>query len=89
MVWPYWPFSEAFEHAAACAVDAAASARQAIAAANVPLQKQVFIFLSPRRLIFWALKPQLFRSSGRLTQPGMIGNGARLTIRCFFRDLVS
>jgi hypothetical protein len=60
MVWPYVPFSEVFEHAAACAVDAATSVRQATAAANVPLQnvrlqnmplqKQVFIFLSPQKI---------------------------------------
>jgi hypothetical protein len=53
MVWPYWPFSEAFEHAAACVGDVATSVRQAAAAANVALQKvplhnQVFIFLSSK-----------------------------------------
>jgi hypothetical protein len=54
MVWPYLPLSEAFEHAAACAVDAATSVRHAAAAANVVLQNHVFIFLSPQSLIFWA-----------------------------------
>src|ERR1022692_1711679 len=86
MVWPYLPFSEAFEHAAACAVDTAPSARQATAVANVALQNvlfqnQVFIFLSPQSLIFWARRPQSSRSRGRLQEPGTIGNGAYLTMR--------
>jgi hypothetical protein len=50
MVWPYFPFSEAFEHAAACAVAVAASIRQATAASvvlqNFPLQNQIFICVS-------------------------------------------
>lgn len=58
MDWPYLPFSEALEHAAAPELDAATSVRHAIAAAIVPLlivplqiiplRIHVFIFLSPR-----------------------------------------
>jgi len=80
MVWPYLPLSEAFEHAAACAVDAATSVMQATAAANVallnlflqnmPLPNNVFIFLSPASLIFCARRPQSSRSRGRLPETG-------------------
>src|SRR5208283_591089 len=62
MVWPYLPVSDAFEHAAACAADAAASVRHAAAAANVVLQNHVFIFLSPQSSICWALRPQSSRA---------------------------
>jgi hypothetical protein len=64
MDWPYLPFSEALEHAAACELDAATSARHAIAAAIVPLlivPLQIPLLIRHRTLgvnkSYWPHKP--------------------------------